>query len=547
MKSIKLLIILVVLTFTQIGLAQSPYNALDTLFKTYVEGVSPGLAVGVVKNGNLIYENYFGYANLEHQVKIDSSTRFNIASNAKQFTSLCILKLQKEGQLNLDDDIRKYLPNLYLDIATKITIANLITHSSGIRDVYDLWALQGKTWYQLFIDNTDAIELIENQKELNFEPGTTYLYSNSNYILLTEIVETVTDTKFADFAETVLKELGMSNTSFLTNYMAIIPNKARPYGNWNGWKEYPFITETHGDGALFTTLKDQLQWEAILQEGSSEFLNKDIVKESQSPLKNVAINQYGFGVMFGEYKEHDYAYHDGSTGAYNATFLRLPKENLAIVVMSNNGNVPTNYLSKKVADKLLNIEEETIEYPSGPSIIGQFQKNPELLGTYQNDEGTIINIVERDGRLYRDLYQSEPTHLINQEGNLFYYETNKDLKVAFTEGPSGQKQFKLYLFSQPPNTFKRIESSKLNVDYKNSLNGTFFNDETNTTIRISYEKGNTYTVEKNGEKREGELIYRDVLRMNSYVIKVHRNKKDAIEGLLINNGRIQNVWFTKEQ
>ncbi len=494
MKSIKLFLFLVVLTFTQIGLAQSRYAVLDTLFKTYVEGVSPGLAVGVVKNGNLMYENYFGYANLDHQVKIDSSTRFNIASNAKQFTALCILKLQKEGQLKLDDDIRKYLPNLYPDIAAKITIANLITHSSGIRDVYDLWALQGKTWYQLFIDNTDAIALIENQKELNFEPGTTYLYSNSNYILLTEIVETVTNTKFADFAETVFNELGMPDTSFLTNYMAIVPNKARPYGNWNGWKEYPFITEIHGDGALFTTLIDQLQWEAILQAGSSEFLNKDIVKESQSPLKKVAINQYGFGAMFGEYKGHDYTYHDGNTGAYNATFLRFPKENLAIVVMSNNGNVPTNYLAKKIADKLLKINEETIEYPSGPTIIGHFQSNSELLGTYQNDEGTIINIVEREGRLYRDLYQSEPTQLINQEGNLFYYETNKDLKVAFTEEASGQKQFTLYLFSQPPNTFKRIETSKLNKDYKNSLNGIFFNDETNTSIRMSYEKGNTFFI-----------------------------------------------------
>ena len=156
----------------------------------------PGMAVGIVKDGEIVYEHYLGYANLEHEIKIDKDTRFNIASDAKQFTALCILKLVEQGKLDLKDDIRKYLPDLYKNIEDKITISNLISHTSGVRDYGYLIGLSGKTAWKLFIDNDDVIALLQDQKDLNFKPGTEYLYSNSNYILLTEIVKSVTGQTF---------------------------------------------------------------------------------------------------------------------------------------------------------------------------------------------------------------------------------------------------------------------------------------------------------------------------------------------------------------
>ena len=239
------------------------------------------MAVGIVKDGNIVFKKYIGYSNLEHEIKIDENTRFNIASNAKQYTALCILRLMRQGKLALDDDIRKYLPELYKEIEYKITISNLLTHTSGIRDVYGLWALKGKDWYELFIDNDDAIELLKSQTNLNFQPGKEYLYSNSNYILLTKIIEKVTDTKFKDFSNSLFTEIGMENSSFLTNHMAVIPNKARPYGNWNGWREYPTITELNGDGGLFTTLEDQLKWEQTIKQNNSKTLSTSIIDKRQ--------------------------------------------------------------------------------------------------------------------------------------------------------------------------------------------------------------------------------------------------------------------------
>ena len=200
----------------------------------------------------------------------------------------------------------------------------------------------------------------------------------------------------------------MENTYFLTNYMAVIPNKARPYGNWNGWREYPVVTEINGDGALFTTLNDQLLWEKTIQLNNDESLSKMIIEQSQSSIENIDFNNYGYGLMFGTYKGLNYSYHDGSTGAYNATFLRFPVNNLSIVVMSNNGNVPTNYLAKQLADIALDLAIDNPNYPAIPEKTERLKDYNDIVGNYKNDDGTIIKITEKDGILFREIYQRDP-------------------------------------------------------------------------------------------------------------------------------------------
>ena len=519
---------------------------LDAQLEAYVEGVAPGMAVGIVKDGQIAYQNYLGYSNLEHQVKIDENTRFNIASNGKQFTALCILELIDGGKLTVDDDIREYLPELYKNRTGKITISQLLTHSSGIRDAYDLWALQGKTWWKQFLDNDDALELIQSQTDLNFEPGSNYSYSNSNYILLAEIIKRVSGEKFSDFASQLFQRLDMNATAFLTNYMAVIPNKARPYGNWNGWREYPAITEIHGDGALFSSLTDQLRWEVVVQtKGSNQQYNAQLIEQSQNPIPNANIPNYGHGLMLGTYKGLDYAYHDGNTGAYNATFLRFPGKTLSVVVLANNGNIPTNYLAKQLADIVLNLGATKPVFASGPPQIEKLENIPEVLGDYKTQSGTIIKITQENGSLYRKIYQQDPVKLINEQGNLFHYATNRDLKIAFTRNEEGRQIFTIYLPSQKPNVGIKLPSGKITDVYKGSLDGRFYNDETDTEIVIKFLKDNSYSITKNGRERKGELILEDLLRMNSYEIKIHRGLNNAIDGLLVKNKRIDNVKFRK--
>ncbi len=546
MKQLLIFTILLLTTKVQSqSFNQELTNKLDLQIEKYVEGISPGIAVGIVQNGAIVYEKYIGYSNLENEVKINKNTSFNIASNAKQYTAICILKLIEEGKLNLEDDIRKHLPDLYKNIEHKITISNLLTHSSGIRDVYDLWALKGKTWWKLFIDNGDAIELIESQTNLNFKPGTEYLYSNSNYILLTEIIKNVSKKRFSEFSKALFLELEMPNTSFLTNYMAVIPNKARPYGNWGSWREYPVITEVNGDGALFTTLNDQLKWEKTIQLDNDKILSKKLINQSQSSIEKISFKNYGYGLMFGTYRGLDYSYHDGSTGAYNATFLRFPLQNISIVIMSNNGNVPTNYLAKQLADIALTFEVDNPVYPAIPEKIERLKDLQNVVGNYKNDVGTIIKITKKDGSIFREIYQRDPVKLINEKKGLFHYETNEELKMNFTNIKKGQQKLTIYLSSQEPSTYYKLPSYNLNSSDKRSINGRYFNDETDTEILIKFLDNNTFSITKNGRERKAELILKDYLRMNSYEIMILRDEIGNAIGLNIKNGRIKNVIFNK--
>ncbi|MEM9051199.1 MAG: serine hydrolase domain-containing protein, partial [Bacteroidota bacterium] len=227
----------------------------------------PAVFAGVVQDGEIIFKTIRGMANLEHQIKANENTRSNIASTAKQFTALMVLDLSQKGKLSLEDDIRKYYPNLYPDIKEEIKIRHLLNHTSGIRDYCDLLGLEGKAWWRrMGLDNDDVVDLIAEQKTLAFVSGTDYTYSNTGYNLLAEIIAKVTDKDFVEYSTQFFQELGMTQTAFPDDYMQVIPNMASPYSDWGDgvFQKYPYATSTYGEGFLFTTLDDQLHYEQLL-------------------------------------------------------------------------------------------------------------------------------------------------------------------------------------------------------------------------------------------------------------------------------------------
>lgn len=150
---------------------------IDSLLSHYNVN-EPGVAIGLVQNNQLIYEKYFGMANLDYEIPIHKGTSFHVASVSKQFTAFAILLLEDEGKLSLDDDIRIYLPEMH-EFEPKITIAHLLNHTSGLKDKYNLLRLSGWTLDDV-ITNEQVLELIFNQKTLNFKPNEKHMYSNAN-------------------------------------------------------------------------------------------------------------------------------------------------------------------------------------------------------------------------------------------------------------------------------------------------------------------------------------------------------------------------------
>lgn len=337
------------------GQAQQ-FPQIDAIVDANIKSDDPGIGVGIVKDGVVIYERYRGLSNLQHQVPFDQNTRSNIASTAKQFTALMILQLSLDQKLNIEDDLRKYLPTLYPNVNDKIKIKHLINHTSGIHEYVDLLSEQGPVWWKrVGLDNSDIIDLLTKQKTLVFQPGTKYQYSNSNYNILAQIIEKVTGVSFTQYSKVFFQRLGMQDTAFVERYMQVIPNRANPYSDWGRgeWWQTPTVTKTTGEGFLFTTLKDQLIYEQKLQSVTDQ---DHLLALSQQPIPQSEFSNYGFGLKLQDRLNRKAVHHDGVTYGFHAQSLRFPNEKLTVFILSNNGNVRSDLMADEIAEHFLSKE-----------------------------------------------------------------------------------------------------------------------------------------------------------------------------------------------
>src|SRR5580692_10180085 len=237
--------------------------AVDEVFEDLTAPGSPGCALGVYRDGQMIYAKGYGLANVEDSVPITPKSVFDIGSTSKQFTAASILLLEKQGKLSVNDDVRKYIPELP-DYGPQITILHLLNHTSGLRDYLTLMDLAGINTDSVTTDE-DALEIITRQKALNFAPGSDWLYSNTGFFLLSVIVKRVSGKTLREFAaENIFIPLGMSHTQFRDDHKALIPNRAMAYDPKelkDGYTLDVSYFEQTGDGAVHTSVEDLLKWD----------------------------------------------------------------------------------------------------------------------------------------------------------------------------------------------------------------------------------------------------------------------------------------------
>src|SRR5512138_1561303 len=243
--------------------ADSARAAIDRVFQRWQSKDGPGCAVGASRDGRTIFEAGYGSAILEAGVPITPASIFHVASISKQFTAMSILLLARDGKLSLDDDIRKYLPEVP-DYGTRIMIRHLLTHTSGLRDQWDLLALARGRFEEDRITEADVLDIVSRQKALNFTPGTEYLYSNTGYTLAGTIVRRVSGKSLRDFAEErVFKPLGMTHTHFHDDFSMLVKGRAFAYAPREGgqWRFSIPNFDTYGATSLYTTVGDLLRWQ----------------------------------------------------------------------------------------------------------------------------------------------------------------------------------------------------------------------------------------------------------------------------------------------
>ena len=265
-RALLVLVALPAMVSAQSGMTRtdSLARAVDRVFDAWRDTDGPGCAVGVSRNGTRALERGYGMANLETDTPIRPSSIFHVASVSKQFTAMSIMLLGADGKLSVDDDIRKYLPEIP-DYGTPITIRHLLTHTSGLRDQWNLIALARGRFEENRITEADVMDIVPRQTALNFTPGAEYVYSNTGFTLLGVIVKRVSGKSLRDFAdERIFKPLGMTNTHFHDDYTMLVRGRTSAYEPRDGvrWRVSIPNFDTYGATSLFTTVGDLLKWEA---------------------------------------------------------------------------------------------------------------------------------------------------------------------------------------------------------------------------------------------------------------------------------------------
>jgi CubicO group peptidase (beta-lactamase class C family) len=332
-----------------------PNHAVDKIFAKWDKPDSPGCALGVLQNGRFIYQRGYGMANLDYDIPNAPTMVYYIGSDSKQFTDAAIALLVLEGKLSLDDDIRKYIPEMP-DYGTPITINHLIHHTSGIRDIYTLMSLAGRRIEDVFSDS-EELALIARQKELNFKPGDDYLYSNSGYFLLAEIVKRVTGESLREFAdERIFKPLDMTHSHFHDDPGHIMKNRAMSYepdGHGGFQISYLQNFDKIGAGGLYSTVEDLRKWDEnfYTHQVGGDALQR--LMHTRGVLNNGDTITYAFGNEISTYRGLRTVEHGGSMMGYKAHILRFPDQHFSVIETCNLGSINPGPLAHAVAEVYL--------------------------------------------------------------------------------------------------------------------------------------------------------------------------------------------------
>ena len=326
--------------------------AVDEVFSDLAKPGSPGCALGVYRDGKILYAKGYGLADIEQNTAITPQTVFDIGSTSKQFTAASILLLEKQGKLSVNDDVRKYLPELP-SYGQKITILQLLNHTSGLRDYLTLMTLAGVNLDGVTTD-ADALALITRQRALNFAPGSEFLYSNTGFFLLSVIVQRVTGKTLREFAaENIFVPLNMAHTQYRDNHRAVIPDRALAYQQQEDSAGYALDVsyfEQTGDGAVHTSVQDLLSWDENFY--SPRLGGKAFLAELQEParLNDGKILDYAKGLFVRDYRGLRTVSHGGAWGGYRAELLRFPDQHFSVACLCNLANAAPGRRAQQVAD-----------------------------------------------------------------------------------------------------------------------------------------------------------------------------------------------------
>jgi CubicO group peptidase (beta-lactamase class C family) len=533
------------------AIPDSVVSRIDRAFAGVGGAQAPGCAIGVSQNGRPVLTRAYGLANLEYGVPNTPETIFESGSVAKQFTAAAVMLLVQDGKLSLDDDIRKHLPEVP-NFGKTITIRNLLTHTSGLRDQWGLLGLKGVGPGTQVHTLPLILDLVAHQKALNFDPGSEYLYSNTGYALAAIIVQRASGMPFAKFSnERLFTPLGMTNTQWRDDFTRVVKNRATAYdGNTErGFTTDMPFTNVHGNGGLLTTVGDMLKWHAFLDAPPTQVGGPSLVRALETPmiLTSGKPITYALGLTVTSQGGIREVTHSGSTAGYRTWAGRYPDNGLSVAVLCNGGNANPTTLGTTAANLFLNrpprlVQAGAVADSMRPALSAQELARYSGMFRAANPEQVFVAAV-RDGKLAtvypgpRPLTPVGPHRFtIPNQGELTYRLANDKVRDA------------VLVNGADTTVFQPVSPATPTAAELAAYAGSYWSEELELRVTVSVRDSTLKLMRRPADEARLLPTFRDgFVSPQVGTVIFTRDARGVVNGFGVWAGRVRNVRFAREK
>lgn len=523
---------------------------IDAVFARFTRA-TPGCGVGLSKDGRALYTHGYGSANLEYGVPNTDSTVFESGSVAKQFTASAMVLLAQDGTVSLDDDIRKYLPEVPSFGGQKITIRNLLTHTSGLRDQWGLLGIEGRGPGTQIHTPMTTLDLVVHQKMLNFPPGSEYLYSNTGYALAALIIQRVSGKTLNEFTqERLFRPLGMTHTQWRDDFTRIVPNRATAYSGTEptGFHQDMPFTNMIGNGGLLSTMGDLLRWNENLDHptvGGPAYVD---ALQTRMRLTNGRTISYALGLQVSTYNGMREVSHSGSTAGYSTYLTRFPDQHVSVAVWCNSPSGNPTPLAHQVADLVLPTQTQSAGSAVAEKVDVSASELARWAATYRDPHtDQTVALTAANGAL-----TSSGGGRGGRGGAAFVPEGGNRFRgpqgEAVFSGTAGRRALILVRAESDTARYEEVVAAPAMIPLAD-YTGTYASDELDARFVVVARDGKLLLRRRPADEFELRPVYRDDFQSGGGLgtIRFARDGRGTVTGFAFFAGRVLDVRFTRQQ
>ncbi|MEM7416687.1 MAG: serine hydrolase [Gemmatimonadota bacterium] len=538
-------------------MATDPEELVDQLMARYDGDDTPGAAIRVWRGGRTVYSNSWGMANLGYGIPFDEDSRTNIGSTSKQFTAFAMMLEQERGVLSLDDDIRDHLPELPA-FDESITIRHLLTHTTGLREVFNLMLMTGRRIdHGDFIERDELLDVVKAQPHLQNVPGAEWNYNNTAYGLAATIVERTSGEPFHEYMRTrVFEPLGMTRTMVRPHAESIVPQQTMGYAPApEGYTEVRDLSAAVGAGAIYSTIEDLQTWVenyATPRVGSPETIEEMM---TSFVLNDGEESGYGLGLFLDEQGGQRRVHHGGADIAHRSMLVYYPEIDAGITTQSNHAGFDSNVAYRIAAAFFPNdIEDESADTDTATDFDPESydpEAFDELAGQYALDAApTFILTFTRDGdTFYTQATGQQQIEIVPTSDSTFAL-TIVDAAITFHRNDDGEVDA-LTLHQNGDNRATRLDDDvaawEPDAGDLEHFVGRYFSPEVETFFDVHIQDESLVADQRRLDEITLEPGEEDVFSGSQMTFTFERDRNGEVIAFYLDNVRTRDVRFERQR